>query len=144
MNGEGFSVRLADWQRDVQSLSAIRRQVFVIEQAVPAELEWDGIDESCRHAIAETAAQAPVGCGRLLPDGHIGRMAVLAAWRGRGVGGVILELLVECARDAGHPRALLNAQTRALPFYVRHGFVAFGPEFVEAGIAHRAMERRLV
>lgn len=139
----GFRVRLADWAQDVDALRRIRHQVFVVEQQVPADLEWDGIDGDCRHALAEDAAGRPIGCGRLLADGHVGRMAVLANWRGRGVGAALLGLLVEEARRAGQRRVVLNAQTRALGFYARHGFVPFGEEFIEAGIAHRAMERRL-
>ena len=139
----GFRVRLADWARDVDALRRIRHEVFVVEQQVPADLEWDGTDGDCRHALAEDAAGRPIGCGRLLADGHVGRMAVLAPWRGRGVGAALLGLLVEEARRAGQRRVVLNAQTRALGFYACHGFVPFGEEFVEAGIAHRAMERRL-
>jgi len=142
MTTQGFRVRLADWSRDEERLKAIRHQVFVIEQHVPQELEWDGIDAGCRHALAEDLSGNAIGCGRLLPDGHIGRMAVLAEWRGKGVGGALLQHLVEFARDAGHERVMLNAQVQAMPFYARRGFTPYGDEFEEAGIAHRAMERR--
>jgi predicted GNAT family N-acyltransferase len=138
-----FRVRLADWQRDAEALRAIRHAVFVVEQRVPAELEWDGIDSACRHAIAENSRGEAIGCGRLLADGHIGRMAVRAPWRGRGVGAALLGRLVELARETGLRRVVLNAQTHALPFYGRHGFVAQGPEFDEAGIPHREMVRDL-
>jgi predicted GNAT family N-acyltransferase len=136
-------VRLADWARDRDALRRIRHEVFVVEQQVPAELEWDGIDADCRHALAEDAAGRPIGCGRLLPDGHIGRMAVLRDSRGQGVGAALLARLVAEARAAGHASVVLNAQTQALAFYARQGFVAFGDEFFEAGIAHRAMRRDL-
>ncbi len=143
MTGERFRVRLADWAADGRALARIRHAVFVVEQNVPAELEWDGIDEACRHALAEDGEGTAIGCGRLLPDGHLGRMAVLAGWRGAGVGGEILETLVALARGLGHAEVVLNAQVHALPFYAAHGFVARGPEFSEAGIAHRAMVRAL-
>ncbi len=110
---------------------------------MPEALEWDGIDRDCRHALAEDAAGRAIGCGRLLPDGHIGRMAVRAEWRGRGVGAALLLQLVELARAAGHERVVLNSQSHASPFYARHGFVTSGPEFEEAGIPHREMQRRL-
>jgi len=138
-----FAVRSADWSRDQSKLKAIRFEVFCVEQRVPEELEWDGIDGECLHAIAEDGAGRPVGCGRLLPDGHIGRMAVLAAWRGKGVGSALLDHVVALARARGDAKAMLNAQTHALPFYERHGFVAVGEPFDEAGIPHRAMERVL-
>jgi predicted GNAT family N-acyltransferase len=134
-----FSVRRADWHRDAALLGAVRRAVFVEEQRVPEALEWDGRDERCQHVLAMARDGAAIGTGRLLPDGHIGRMAVLKAWRGRGVGGAMLAELIAAARAAGHVRAHLNAQTHALGFYARFGFVAEGPEFDDAGIPHRAM-----
>jgi predicted GNAT family N-acyltransferase len=138
-----FSLRLTDWARDGDALRAIRRTVFVNEQGVPEALEWDDVDPICTHALAFDRDANPIGCGRLLPDGHIGRMAVLAPWRGRGVGAALLTLLVESARENGHRRAILNAQTDAIPFYMRYGFVVTGDEFEEVGIAHRIMERTL-
>ena len=136
-------VRLADWVRDQAALQQIRRVVFVEEQRVPEALEWDGIDGDCRHVIAENAAGQPIGCARLLPDGHIGRVAVLASARGQGVGDALLERMISLAVELGYPRVVVNAQTHAVAFYARHGFVAFGPEFDDAGIPHRAMERTL-
>lgn len=138
-----YRVREADWARDELRLKSIRHQVFVIEQRVPADLEWDGIDAQCRHALAEDNAGNAIGCGRLLPDGHIGRMAVHATWRDRGVGGALLAYLVELARAEGHRRVLLNAQVNAMRFYAHRGFTPMGEEFEEAGIPHRAMVREL-
>jgi predicted GNAT family N-acyltransferase len=140
---ESCRVRLADWTRDQASLRRIRRTVFVEEQKVPEALEWDGVDADCRHVIAENAAGTPLGCARLLPDGHIGRVAVLASARRQGIGGALLARMVALAAELGHPRVVVNAQTHALAFYERHGFVAFGPEFDDAGIAHQAMARPL-
>jgi predicted GNAT family N-acyltransferase len=136
-------VRLADWTHDQAILQQIRRVVFVDEQEVPESLEWDGIDGDCRHAIAENATGEPIGCARLLPDGHIGRVAVLSRARGQGVGGALLERMIALAAELGHKRVIVNAQTHALAFYERHGFVALGAEFDDAGIPHRVMERRL-
>jgi predicted GNAT family N-acyltransferase len=138
-----FSLRLADWTDDGDALRAVRRTVFVIEQGVPEALEWDEVDPLCEHALASDGDGHPIGCGRLLADGHIGRMAVLAPWRGRGVGAALLSLLIELAREKGHRRAVLNAQKDAVPFYARYGFIVTGDEFEEVGIAHRIMERSL-
>jgi predicted GNAT family N-acyltransferase len=140
MAARQFRVRAADWNVDRTALRAVREQVFVREQAVPIELEWDEFDPLCQHVVAEAAGQA-IGTGRLLPDGHIGRMAVLEPWRGQGVGSALLEALLRLARDRGIGRVRLNAQSRAAAFYRRHGFVAEGEEFIEAGIAHRSMWR---
>ena len=138
-----FSVRIVDWTHEEERLKRIRFEVFVVEQKVPLELELDGIDGDCLHALVLDGADEPVGCGRLLPDGHIGRMAVRAAWRGRGVGAAILERLIEVAAKRGHRRIVLSAQTHAIGFYRRFGFIEFGDEYDDAGIPHRAMERVL-
>lgn len=137
-----YTIRLADWARDEAALKTIRYDVFVVEQRVPAELEWDGLDPDCLHALAESAAGEAIGCGRLLPDGHIGRMAVRIAWRGRGVGAALLARLVEAARARGDTHVVLNAQQHAIPFYARFGFAPVDEPFEEAGIPHQAMERR--
>ena len=139
-----FAVRLVDWSGAGDALRAVRRAVFIVEQSIPEEMEWDGDDAVCRHALAEDASAHPVGCGRLLADGHIGRLAVLPAWRGRGVGSALLQRLSDLARSLGHTQVILNAQTQAMPFYARHGFAAVGEEFIEAGIPHQAMARNLI
>jgi predicted GNAT family N-acyltransferase len=140
MAAHQLRVRAADWDADRAALRAVREQVFVREQAVPIELEWDEFDPLCQHVVAEAAGQA-IGSGWLLPDGHIGRMAVLESWRGQGVGSAILEALLRLARDSGIRRVRLNAQSRAVAFYRRHGFIAEGEEFIEVGIPHRSMWR---
>lgn len=137
---EPWAVREVGWHAHRAELHAIRRAVFVDEQRVPEELEWDDADADCRHVLAYSPeGAAAIGTGRLLPDGHIGRMAVLKAWRGRGVGSAILVFLIGLARDKGFRVLRLHAQTHALGFYEKYGFVATGDEFMEAGIPHRAM-----
>lgn len=138
-----YEVRLADWDRDRELIRSIREQVFVIEQQVDPELEWDGEDAASTHVLAGLAGQPLVATGRLQASGKIGRMAVLAPWRGRGLGGVILRQLVDIARDAGLGQVYLHAQTHAEEFYRRAGFIATGPEFDEAGIPHRLMQHSL-
>jgi predicted GNAT family N-acyltransferase len=134
-----ITIRRADWTRDADALHAVRRVVFVDEQRVPEHLEWDDDDARSVHALAHDAAGAAIGCGRLLPDGHIGRMAVLAPWRGRGVGNALLAFLMGLARERGDRVLRLNAQVHAMPFYARHGFAPAGAPFEEAGIPHQAM-----
>lgn len=138
-----FDVRRADWQQDRARLRAVREAVFVTEQKVPLDLEWDEFDAVSLHVLAESAQGVAIGTGRLLPDGHVGRMAVLAGWRGRGVGSAILQHLVAAAREAQQPELVLHAQTHALDFYQRHGFAAEGAPFIEAGIPHQRMRMRL-
>lgn len=145
MNGlkHELQIDLMDWREAAPLAAPLRQRVFVIEQGVPPELEMDELDAVCRHAIARNVAGKVIATGRLLPDGHIGRMAVEAAWRKRGVGGVVLEALVAEAAARGMREVALNAQVHAEPFYRRHGFAAEGEVFMEAGIAHRTMRRQL-
>lgn len=144
MNDEldGLRVRTGAWSELGEPCSALRREVFVDEQQVPAEIEIDGRDPECIHALATLAGQ-PVGTGRLLPEGRIGRLAVRATVRGKGIGAALLALLIEEARERGFARVVLNAQTGALGFYEGFGFLPVGDEFVEAGIRHQRMELRL-
>lgn len=133
-----IKVRLTDWSHDRVGIRSVRTRVFIDEQKVPEELEWDEIDGNCMHALA-FAADEPVGTGRLTAEGYIGRMAVLPDWRGRGVGARILETLMAAARTRGDRICRLNAQTYAMGFYARYGFRPEGEEFMEAGIPHRRM-----
>ena len=139
-----FAVRLADWRTDEAKLSSVRYAVFCVEQSVPEAIEWDEIDAHCVHVLAEDQEGSAIGCGRLLPDGHIGRLAVHAQWRGKSVGSALLERLIALARDRGDPIVMLKAQTHAMPFYARYGFAPVGDAFEEAGIPHHPMEAKLV
>jgi predicted GNAT family N-acyltransferase len=141
--GPDLSIRMLTWIEARTDASAIREAVFVAEQGVPAEIELDEWDERCDHALAVDARGRAIGTGRLLRDGHIGRLAVLREHRGRGVGAAILEALIERARQRGMRRVVLNAQTHAAGFYARFGFAVSGDEFVEAGIPHVEMARAL-
>ena len=147
MSSEGDSrrieVREADWNAEGPLLSAIRREVFILEQQVPPEEEWDGRDDESWHFLALDGSDGPIGTARLLPDGQIGRMAVLEAYRRAGVGGRLLEEAVDKARAIGLTRVFVHAQTHALSFYERAGFVVEGEEFEEAGIRHRRMSMEL-
>lgn len=138
-----WRVDVSDWGAPPVAARAIREAVFVSEQHVPIALEWDEFDARSQHALAFGDAEVPVGTGRLLPDGRIGRMAVLPPWRGRGVGTAILAALVARAAGLRMPRVLLHAQTHAAGFYARRGFCASGSEFLEAGIPHVTMLRDL-
>ncbi|MCG7600957.1 GNAT family N-acetyltransferase [Halomonas sp. McH1-25] len=131
-----------DWQTLGQAAAELRRRVFVEEQHVSEEEEWDGQDPVCLHFLAYLAGQ-PVGTARLLPDGHIGRVAVLAQARGRGIGLALMHGAIEAARLQGHDEVILAAQLHALPFYERLGFRAYDQEFLDAGIPHRNMRLTL-
>lgn len=136
-----FTVKPVYWHASQAQLRAIRATVFIEEQGVPAELEWDGLDELAYHVMAFAADGTPIGTGRLLQDGHIGRVAVLREWRGKGVGKALLDMLLVVANKMGYEEVKLNAQTRVLEFYLQRGFVPHGREFMDAGIPHVAMTR---
>jgi predicted GNAT family N-acyltransferase len=130
------------WEEARAQAAPIRLVVFVEEQGVPAELEMDEMDAKCIHALAFEDALA-VGTGRLLPDGHIGRMAVLKEFRGKGAGGALLAKLMEAAKSRGDREVVLSAQVHAVAFYQAYGFELFGEVYQEAGIPHRDMRRDL-
>lgn len=134
-----ISVVTGDWDSLREHAQALRIEVFVVEQGVPIELEWDEGDEVSTHAVAYDESGQPVATGRLLPDGHIGRMAVRKSARGEGIGATVLRALIDEARRQGHRELVLHAQSHAIGFYMRHGFVPEGEEFTEAGIPHRRM-----
>ena len=138
-----FTISETDWARDATRLDAVRRAVFIDEQGVPEALEWDEHDAVSVHFLAVADDGAPIGCARLLPDGHVGRMAVLPAWRGRGVGRGLLDAVLGAAAERGFRMLRLSAQTHAAGFYARAGFTALGPEYEEAGIPHVAMQKAL-
>lgn len=133
---------IGDWAALARHATPIRTEVFVIEQHVPSEEELDTEDARCVHAVAYDGPQG-VGTGRLLPNAHIGRMAVRKPYRGQGIGSRLLEALVAEARKRDDPEVMLAAQVHAVPFYERHGFVAEGEVFLEAGIEHVNMRRPL-
>jgi predicted GNAT family N-acyltransferase len=138
-----YTIRSANWQDDGLLLRIIRETVFVKEQQVPVELEWDEFDNDCLHLLAIDTNERPIGTARLLSDGHIGRMAVLKEWRGKGVGSAMLSRLLAETDDRHIRQAVLNAQTVAAGFYKKFGFQVVGEEFIEAGIPHVKMIREM-
>ncbi len=140
---ERLRVELGDWTAMRAAAVPVRHAVFVDEQKVPAEIELDALDPLSLHALAFDGAGRVLGTGRLLPDGHIGRMAVLRQARGNGVGSALLAALMQAARARGDREVALSAQTHAIAFYERFGFVAEGEEYDDAGIPHRLMRRVL-
>ncbi len=135
-----FRVEPADYQVDFRDLRAVREPVFVVEQKVPIEEEWDAMDPVCYHVIARDNNNQPIGTGRLTPEHKIGRMAVLKEWRGKEVGAALLQALIDKAREIGLHEVSLNSQVSAIGFYEKFGFVSYGEEFEEAGIMHRKMK----
>ncbi|MGB5856575.1 MAG: GNAT family N-acetyltransferase [Oceanisphaera sp.] len=123
-------------------IRAIRDAVFMQEQGVSPELEFDGLDPSAMHVLAVVDGEY-VGTGRMLDDGHIGRIAILRNYRGLGLGAKVVQALVNEATHLGYPRVYLGAQTHAVDFYAKLGFTPYGDEFMDAGIPHLSMEQSL-
>jgi len=139
---QALEIRPATWGRDAAALTHIRRCVFIDEQSVPEALELDGEDDRAAHWLA-LHDDIPVGTLRLLSDGHIGRLAVMADKRGLGIGSALLRAVLAYAREQHLREVYLHAQVHALSFYERHGFRAEGGDFLDAGILHRQMRLSL-
>jgi len=134
--------RLCDWQQDEALIKCVRTAVFIREQGIPAEMEWEAADSHCLHALALSGHQA-IGTGRLLDNGMIGRMAVVAHWRRRGVATALLQLLLQTAKDRGMTHLHLHAQCAVIDFYKQFGFQSKGRIFQEADINHQLMIKTL-
>lgn len=139
-----FQFITGGWRQLASDAKAVRYEVFVLEQKVPSELELDEMDEPSLHVVCYDASQQAVATARLLPDGHIGRMAVLQSYRSHGIGSVLLRILMQEAQQRGDHAVLLSAQQHAENFYQRHGFVREGDAYIEAGIAHISMRHVFV
>ncbi|HEY9572040.1 MAG TPA: GNAT family N-acetyltransferase [Pusillimonas sp.] len=138
-----INVVVGDWVSCRQDATVIRHEVFVVEQHVPPELEMDEHDTHCVHAVAYDEQGRALGTGRLLPDAHIGRMAVRSDCRGAGVGSMLLAALIEEARRRHYMEVVLSAQLHAQDFYAGHGFMPEGSTYMDAGIEHVTMRRPL-
>ncbi|WP_046496000.1 GNAT family N-acetyltransferase [Streptomyces odonnellii] len=152
----GFTIRVAKGPADIEACFAVRKEVFVVEQQVAEDIEYDGRDEQALQVLAVREDGTPLGTGRLLygPDaadrtggdpavGSLGRLAVTAAARGGGVGAALVRAIEDAARELGLAVVDLHAQSHALGFYERLGYEAYGPEFMDAGIPHRSMRRAI-
>ena len=133
---------ICDYEPHTDDICAIRYEVFVDEQNVPEELEIDGFDGEAKHVLTFVDG-LPIGTGRILSDGHIGRVAVLKNYRGLGIGKSIMKELVKCAQDLSLEKVWLSSQWHAHSFYLDLGFVCVGEIYKEAGIDHIKMFRTL-
>jgi predicted GNAT family N-acyltransferase len=156
MSTRAYTVRVAEDPADREACFALRKEVFVAEQGVPEEIEYDEHDAGAVHLLAVREDGVPLGTGRLLRGaaaaaqgvddpsaGSLGRLAVARQARGLGVGVALVRAIEEAARVRGLTALDLHAQTHALGFYERLGYTPYGPEYLEAGIPHRAMRRAL-
>ncbi|MET9813755.1 GNAT family N-acetyltransferase [Streptomyces sp. NPDC006355] len=156
MSTPRYVVRLAEGPADREACFAVRKEVFVGEQGVPEDLEYDAHDAGAVHVLAVREDGVPLGTGRLLSGeaavaqtgadpsvGCLGRLAVTSGARGLGVGAALVRAIEDAARARGLTAVDLHAQTHALGFYARLGYEPYGPEYLEAGIPHRGMRRAL-
>lgn len=142
MIDQPIQCRVADWIQDKDALKSIRHRVFVEEQKVPVELEWDEYDETATHFIVTLSGQA-IACARLKSDGQIGRMAVLTGYRNQGIGQELLRFVLRTAPEKDINEVYLHAQVSAIPFYEKQGFISVGEIFYEADIPHREMLKKI-
>ena len=141
----GFTIEIADWTNpaDRDACRAVRERVFIVEQQVPREDEEDEFDAGARHVLARDGEGRPIATGRLAGNAMIGRMAVLAEWRGKAVGSALLTTPIDTARALHYPAVELHAQSTAVPFYEKFGFATYGDEFEECAIRHFHMRLEL-
>lgn len=137
------SLLRGDWTELGHLAASVRRHVFIEEQGIPVELEWDALDRASRHFVAVIDHDCPIGTVRLTPHAHVGRMAVLPAWRHRGIGTRLLQAVLEEAAEAGLDAVALAAQLSVVPFYEKLRFEPYGEVFQDVGIPHRMMRRAL-
>jgi len=143
MDIPNFYLEPANYQSDFEDLHYVRNLVFVVEQQIPVELEFDELDRQCHLFIARDVQCRPIGTARLSPEGKLGRMAVLPEWRGQRVGQSLLRAAIEKARSIGLPKVTAHAQLSALGFYEKSGFIKVGDVFSEVGIPHQAVQMLL-
>ncbi len=136
-----LQVSLARWEQDSAVINAVRNAVFSVEQGISETLDFDGRDHECVHVLARIGEGETIGTARMLPDGHVGRIAVHQEWRGQGVGTRLVEYLADVSRDRGFAEIHLHSQAQAAGFYARLGFETRGETFMEAGIEHILMVR---
>jgi len=141
MTKNNIEIRLADWENDRATLSTIRRRVFIEEQSIPEDMEWDEFDATSCHFLAFENQQA-IACARLKADGQIGRMAVLPDFQNRGTGKKLLQFVLQTASEQDFDEVYLHAQVSAISFYEKHGFISQGEIFYEADISHRKMLKK--
>jgi len=137
-----IKINIVNWGKNQTDLTKIRRLVFIEEQHVPEELEWDEDDNASTHFIV-TIDNKAIATARLKPDGQIGRMAVLAKYRNQGVGSKLLHFVLQHAASLNLIQVYLHAQVTAIPFYEKQGFTTFGDIFYEANIPHREMSLKI-
>ena len=135
---QAVTTRIAYWQDDKDDLSAVRRQVFINEQHVPEEMEWDDYDQVSTHYLS-SIGQSVVAVARLKPDGQLGRMAVLENYRNQGIGSELVHFILQDLNNKRIKKIYLNGQTTAVPFYKKLGFIEDGEDFYEANIPHLKM-----
>lgn len=140
MSKINMTIRAAAWSDHEQEIRSVRNSVFVLEQGVPKERDFDGLDPTCCHALAFRGEKI-IATGRMESDGHIGRIAVLKAYRGCGIGSAIMKFFVDMAGRQQMSAVYLNAQMTAVGFYEKIGFRRTGNVFMDAGIEHVKMER---
>jgi predicted GNAT family N-acyltransferase len=139
-----ISIQITHWDEAKSQVMPIRHEVFIKEQEVPEELEWDEFDHDALHAIVKKD-QEVIGTARLIIDkanARIGRMAIQKEYRDQGIGQKLLSILIQIAKEKGAQECILHAQTHAIAFYAKADFEPNGPIFDEAGIPH--VEMRLI
>ncbi|TQV84439.1 GNAT family N-acetyltransferase [Aliikangiella coralliicola] len=140
---ETLHFKEVDWSTAAGDIMEIRKRVFVIEQRFEKEILCDNRDDNSYHILVTNNNKEPIACGRLCPNGRIGRIAVLMNYRGKGIGTMVLAKLIKIAEKSSIPSLSLNVETDLSPFYDQQKFYADGPVYMKQGVPHQRMTKRL-
>ncbi len=135
-----FYIKEVSWASHEAELRQIREQVFIVEQHVPAWVEWDAYDVDAVHLLAFDEKDQPIGCTRILDAGRVGRMAVYKEWRNCGVGKALLDKAISVLKHKNYNKVVLSAQTHAIKFYQKMGFVVTSEPYIDVNIWHVDMQ----
>ncbi len=135
-----YHIKPVSWATHEMQLRQIREQVFIVEQCVPADIEWDTYDADAMHLLVENNQQQVIGCARILKTGYIGRMGLLKEWRGVGIGLALLTQAIEICKQNKTNKVSLSAQTHVIKFYEKAGFVVVSEPYIDANIWHVDMQ----
>ena len=134
-----YTTKIVDFTKYEKEIRLVRNTVFTEEQKISSAIDFDGLCPECFHGLARNGRGIPIGTGRMQKNGHIGRLAVIAKWRGKGIGAALVNEFVSFAQSKGLEQAYLNSQEQAVGFYEKCGFSSQGEIFYEAGIPHIKM-----
>lgn len=144
LRNNALQIKSVSFDEYANEITQIRNTVFIEEQKIPTDLEWDNQDKNAYHFIVISEQNETIAYARLLPSGKLGRVAVLIQWRNQGLGSMLISAICENASKLGLDAIHLSSQRSAIDFYLKLGFQAIDKMHLEAGIEHQTMHKKLI